>query len=89
MADDNAKWVVVSRGNCPWCDKVKSMLSGEGITYTTYDIDVLPSIKMFIKDCGLNTVPQVFRNGKLIGGFGDTALWINDNIHHPEQLQLF
>ncbi len=55
---------------CPFCIRAKSLLNEKGITFTEYSIDGDQEArrKMSEKAEGRNTVPQIFINGKGIGG---------------------
>mmetsp|Transcript_4765 Transcript_4765/g.8468 ORF Transcript_4765/g.8468 Transcript_4765/m.8468 type:complete len:94 (-) Transcript_4765:2017-2298(-) len=69
------KVVVVSKGYCPFCKSVLSLLEG----YNIEDMVVLdavsdPSIQTRAAELtGQRTVPNVFINGKSIGGCDDTT----------------
>lgn len=62
--------VVWSKDNCPYCDQAKSLLKQKGIEieerkighgYTREDLlEAVPNAR---------TVPQIFLDGNLIGGF--------------------
>ena len=64
------KATVWSKYNCPYCDQAKSLLNMKGIQfeekkigdgYTKEDLlEAVPSAR---------TVPQIFLDGKLIGGY--------------------
>lgn len=67
------KWVILTRENCVWCDRVKELLKSLSIDYTALDVTPVHSpLRGFLTASGLTTVPQVFRNGQLIGGYRDT-----------------
>ncbi|NMG08261.1 glutathione peroxidase [Brasilonema sp. UFV-L1] len=57
-----------TRVGCPYCARAKSMLSERGIDYEEIVLgkDVTPRTLQAVT--GASTVPQVFVNGKLIGG---------------------
>jgi glutaredoxin 3 len=64
------KAVVWSKYNCPFCDQAKALLKQKGITYEEKKIgdgytkeDLLESVP------NARTVPQIFLNDNLIGGF--------------------
>jgi len=64
-----AHYVVVTSKTCPWCDRVKELLTSKGHTFK--EIDVAP-VKEFLISNGLTTVPQVYINGEHVGGYEDT-----------------
>jgi glutaredoxin len=67
---DNMKAIVWSKYHCPYCDQAKALLKQKGIEfeekkigdgYTKEDLlDAVPTAR---------TVPQIFLDGQLIGGF--------------------
>ncbi len=64
------KAIVWSKYHCPFCDQAKALLSKKGITFEEKKIgdgftkeDLLEAVP------GARTVPQIFLDGKLIGGF--------------------
>lgn len=68
-------WVVFGRKACPWCDKVKDLLTLYQIPFYYYDIDI-HNLRDELKRNGFNTVPQVFRNGRNIGGYEATEKFL-------------
>jgi glutaredoxin 3 len=64
------KAVVWSKYNCPFCDQAKALLKQKGIAFEEKKIgdgyskeDLLESVP------NARTVPQIFLNDQLIGGF--------------------
>lgn len=58
---------------CHYCDLAKMLLSNKGIPFEYYDIKS-PEQKdkqTELKEQGLNTVPQVFKDKVHIGGYSD------------------
>jgi len=55
---------------CPFCIRAKALLNEKGIKFTEYSIDGDNDArtKMSERAGGLSTVPQIFINGKSIGG---------------------
>jgi glutaredoxin len=64
------KWVILSKPECPWCTMVKDLLHEYDIEFTEMNI-VGTDLVAFMVNSGLYTVPQVFKNGDLVGGFED------------------
>ena len=58
---------------CPFCIRAKSLLNEKGIEFTEYSIDGDDEArsKMSARAGGLRTVPQIFINGRGIGGCDD------------------
>jgi glutaredoxin len=62
--------VVWSKYHCPYCDQAKALLDRHGIAYEERRIgdgytreDLLESVP------GARTVPQIFLDGELVGGY--------------------
>ena len=55
---------------CPFCIRAKYLLQQKGVKFTEYSIDGDEEArrKMSERAGGLRTVPQIFINGKSIGG---------------------
>jgi glutaredoxin 3 len=65
--------IIYSRSTCPFCVKAKALLEQEGVAYQEIDINLFPEKRseMIEKSNGRTTVPQIFINGKHIGGCDD------------------
>lgn len=59
---------------CPYCTRAKALLQGKGVVFAEIDVsDDDAKRQWLIKTTGLRTVPQIFINGKSIGGFDALA----------------
>jgi len=60
---------------CPFCARAKNLLNKMGATYTEFNVDMNPAlrIEMTERAQGRTSVPQIFFDGKLIGGSDDLA----------------
>lgn len=58
---------------CPYCSRAKSLLQKKGQEYTEYDVTVDPPKRdeMTGRADGRTSVPQIFIDGKHIGGCDD------------------
>lgn len=58
---------------CPYCNRARSLLESKGVDYTGYDItgDDEARARMVERTGGPRTVPQIFIDGKLVGGCDD------------------
>ena len=79
------KWVILGTNNCVYCKKVETMFHNLGVTYIYYNIDPNPVLKDFVRSCGLTTVPQVYLNGYLIGGYDETNDYIRNFLSEEFQ----
>ena len=64
------KAIIWSKYHCPYCDQAKALLTQKGITFEEKKIgdgytkeDLLEAVP------NARTVPQIFLDGQLIGGF--------------------
>ena len=68
-----------TRPTCFWCVRAKHLLESKGISYRELDInnDVLRK-ELKIKAPGIKTIPQIFKDGKRIGGYEDLVEYFKD-----------
>ena len=66
---------VYTTPSCPYCVRAKRLLSERGIAYREVDVaaDEILRDDMVRRSGGLRTVPQVFIDGRAIGGFEELA----------------
>ena len=68
-----AEVVIYSKDYCPYCTAAKGLLDEKGVEYK--DIDVTNNEEalneMLSKSEGRTSVPEIFIDGRLIGGFDD------------------
>jgi len=74
------KAIVWSKYNCPYCDQAKALLQSKGIEYVEKKIgdgytkeDLLESVPT------ARSVPQIFLDEKLIGGFTELRQYLTNN----------
>jgi glutaredoxin len=64
------KAVVWSKYHCPFCDQAKALLNAKGIEFEEKKIgDGYTKEDLLAEVPTARTVPQVFLDGELIGGF--------------------
>lgn len=73
------KATVWSKYNCPYCDQAKALLKQKGIEFEEKKIgdgytkeDLLEAVPT------ARTVPQIFLNDKLIGGFTELRQYLEE-----------
>lgn len=67
-----AKVIIYSKTYCPYCDKAKNLLKQKGVSFEEINLENKPDeMKALMEKTGLRTVPQIFINDELIGGFDD------------------
>jgi ribonucleoside-diphosphate reductase alpha chain len=60
---------VVTKSDCPWCVKLKELLRNEGVSFTELTKEEAVQRNLWQDD--FKTVPQLWINGKHIGGYTD------------------
>ncbi|HEY5722552.1 MAG TPA: glutaredoxin 3 [Allosphingosinicella sp.] len=70
-----AKVEIYSRFGCPYCTRAKSLLAEKGIDFEEIDIgmDSGRRQEMMGRSNGRYTVPQIFIDGRHVGGSDDLA----------------
>lgn len=73
------QFTVYSKPDCSFCDRAKQLLESKGLAYEEVIVDVgqeklsthkyitINQLKALVP--GVRTVPQIFKNGELVGGF--------------------
>jgi len=69
------KIVVYSVDYCPYCKRAKKLLAEKGVSFEEIDItanedEMRPKL---MSQTGIDTVPQIFIDGKFIGGSNKLA----------------
>jgi glutaredoxin 3 len=62
--------VIFGMENCPWCQKAKQLLKAQKPLFFPVGPEHRAELKRLT---GKTSVPQIYRNGKLLGGYTDTA----------------
>jgi len=74
-----AKVEIYTTSYCPFCTRAKSLLRSKGVAFDEIDVtsdDELRN-KMIELSGGRRTVPEIFINGRIVGGF-DELKALND-----------
>jgi glutaredoxin 3 len=68
-----AKVEVYTTTYCPYCSRAKSLLKSKGVAFEEIDVsnDSALREKMVEMAGGRRTVPEIFINGKIIGGYDE------------------
>lgn len=60
---------------CPYCVRAKALLAKKGASYTEIECTGREDLRTWLVGAsGQRTVPQVFVNGRSVGGFSDLAV---------------
>ena len=68
-----AKVEIYTSPFCGYCARAKRLLSSKGVTFAEYDVLADPGLRptMVSRAAGRTTVPQIFIDGKHVGGCDD------------------
>jgi glutaredoxin 3 len=68
-----AKVEVYTTSYCPYCIRAKSLLKSKGVAFEEIDVSADPALreKMIELSGGRRTVPEIFINGRIIGGYDE------------------
>lgn len=72
------EYVILGRENCPYCTMAKEFLDQLGKTYVYFDVRKDLVLRDFLIANRLTTVPQVYKNGNLIGGYDSLKASLQD-----------
>jgi len=64
---------VYSTAVCPYCVAAKNLLKAKGLNWEEVRVDIDPAQReaMLTRSGGRRTVPQIFVNDQLVGGYED------------------
>lgn len=73
---------IYTKSGCPWCVKAKELLESKNVKYTEYKVGENGITKQTIQErvgsnVAIHTVPQIFLDGKYIGGCTDLIDYFN------------
>lgn len=61
--------VVYSKNMCGYCVQAKNWLKNKGIEYKEINIEEQPEAREFVINEGHRTMPQIYIDGKSMGGY--------------------
>ena len=71
--------IVWSKENCPFCDQAKRLLESQGIEYEERKIGSGYTREQLLEAVPTaRSVPQIFLNGELVGGFTELRAKLKD-----------
>jgi len=83
---------IYSTAICPYCIAAKNLLKSKGLAWRELRIDLDPQARkaMDERTHGARTVPQIFINGTLVGGFDQLAAAersgkLNELLGNPQE----
>ena len=68
-----AKIEIYTAGYCPFCTRAKSLLRDKGVEFQEIDVSDDPALREKMAELagGRRTVPEIFVNGRIIGGYDE------------------
>jgi glutaredoxin len=73
-------FAVYTRNGCPYCTKIKQVLSAKGHSFSEYRLDTHFKREDFYKQFGPgSTFPQVLLDSKRLGGCTETVKYLREN----------
>ena len=70
---------IYSKSNCSFCDKAKYYFDQNAITYQEYNVEIPETFKILMeRNPNARTMPQIFIDDKLIGGYTDLMEFVNE-----------
>ena len=66
---------IYTKFGCPYCARAKRLLEDKGVDYEEYELNTMRGKReeMLERAPGRTTVPQIFINGRHVGGSDDLA----------------
>lgn len=75
-----SKWVIFSKDQCPYCDKAKFILKDEAdVTVKNISENAEYFTELRELNPAARTMPQIFKDGELIGGYDQLATYLDMN----------
>jgi glutaredoxin len=75
------KAIVWSKYHCPYCDQAKALLTQKGIEFEEKKIgDGYTKEELLEAVPNARTVPQIFLDGELIGGFNELKTKLTESV---------
>ena len=73
-------FTVYTKDGCPFCDRIKQVLTLAKLNYVVYDLDKDFNRSEFFEQFGVGaTFPQVTVNNKDLGGCTDTVKYLKEH----------
>jgi glutaredoxin len=75
------KAIVWSKEQCPYCDQAKALLKSKGIEFEEKKIGSgYTKVQLLEAVPTARTVPQIFIDGTLVGGFTDLQKYLQEAV---------
>ena len=67
---------IITKPNCPHCDRAKDLLTKRGRVYQAFSYDTHTMLAKVMKEAGMLTVPQIWHDKEYIGGADDLETYL-------------
>ena len=70
-----ARVEIYTKFGCPYCSRAKNLLASKGVDFEEFELNTTPGKReeMLGRANGRTTVPQIFIDGRHVGGSDDLA----------------
>ena len=73
------KFLIFTKYRCSFCDRAKTLIEQKGYEYESINIEEDNNIELLLKkNKYARTMPQIFVNDKLIGGYTDLVKYFEE-----------
>ena len=73
------KFLIFTKYRCSYCDRAKTLIEQKGYEYESINIEESNNIELLLeKNKYARTMPQIFINDKLIGGYTDLVKYFEE-----------
>ena len=73
------KFLIFTKYRCSYCDRAKTLIEQKGYEYESINIEEDNNIDILLeKNKYARTMPQIFINDKLIGGYTDLVKYFEE-----------
>ena len=73
------KFLIFTKYRCSFCDRAKTLIEQKGYEYESINIEEDNNIEILLeKNKYARTMPQIFINDKLIGGYTDLVKYFEE-----------
>lgn len=68
---------IYTKSNCSYCEMAKQYFDSQNIEYSLHDVENVETFNELInRNPSARTMPQIFINDQLIGGYTDLIEWL-------------
>ena len=68
---------IYTKSNCSYCEMAKQYFDSQNIEYSLHDVENVETFNELLnRNPSARTMPQIFINDQLIGGYTDLLEWL-------------